>query len=213
MIIALPVDTAITSVTVTSTEITLPNENDADDRPTVDIGTVINLVVDILPSDATNQNYTVTTTNSRAEADGNKVTFVYGNTGPGSVSIKITFEDTSVGNNGVLEYRFETIENTVPQDTPITDVTITSPEITLPEANNSDIRDDIDQNTVINLVVDILPIDASNKNYTVSVSNSRGTVDGNEVTFTTPGLISIIITFEDTSVGVNGVFNFRFTIK
>lgn len=206
-------DVAITSVVVTSTEFTIPEPNNIAVRPEIEIGTVINLLVEILPAEATNKNYVVTTSNSRAVANGNEISFVYGLTGPGNVSVFLTFEDIAVGVNGVLEYRFKTIEAPAePVDIPITTVTITSPEFTLPEANNDTNRVDITINSVINIVVDILPTDASNKNYTVTVSNSRGTVNGNEVTFITTGLISILVTFEDTSVGVNGVFNYRFTI-
>ncbi|MBU1143715.1 MAG: Ig-like domain-containing protein [Firmicutes bacterium] len=198
------------TVTVTSPEMTLPVPNTITDRPEVEIDTVINFVVDILPADAQYKNYSLSSSNSRAVVDGNQVTFVYGNTGPGNVSITISFEDSSVT---PLEYRFLTKQTVVPVDTPISSVSITSPEITLPDANNAEGRVDIEINTVINiLVTDILPVDATNKNYTVTVSNSRGTVVGNEVTFITLGLISVYVTFEDQSIGDNGVFNYRFTI-
>jgi len=206
-------DVAIESVTITSPEVTMPEANNIAVRPEIEIGTVINIVVDILPLNATNKNYAITTSNSRAVANGNEISFVYGLTGPGNVSVFVTFEDTSLGVNGVFEYRFKTIEAPAePVDTPISSVTITATEITLPEANNSEVRQDIVINSVINLIVDILPANASNKNYTVTVSNSRGTVSGNQVTFITTGLISVLVTFEDTTVGVNGVFNYRFTI-
>ncbi|MFU8793627.1 MAG: Ig-like domain-containing protein, partial [Acholeplasmataceae bacterium] len=199
----------VTEVNVSSPEITLPTPNNSDDRLDIEIDTVINFVVELLPEDAQFKNYTLSSSNSRAVVDGNQVTFVYGNTGPGRVSITISFEDSTVT---PLEYRFNTTQTVAPVDVPITEVTITSPDITLPEANNSAVRDDIEIGSVVNIVVDILPENASNKNYTVSVSNSRGTVVGNEVTFTTLGLISIYVDFEDTSVGDNGRFNFRFTI-
>ncbi len=205
-----PVNIPISSVSITSPEITLPEANNSEIRPTIEIGTVITIDVEILPVDATNQNYTITTSNSRAEAVGNQVTFVYGLTGPGLISIYVTFEDTSIGDGGVFNFRFSTIE--APVNIPIDSVSITSPDITLPEANNAEVRQDISIGTVINLLIDILPIDASNPNYTITVSNSRGTVTGNQVSFNTLGLISIYVTFEDTSIGDNGVFNFRFTI-
>jgi len=210
-IVAAPVNVSISSVSITSPEVTLPEVNNIAVRPTIEIGTVINIVVDnILPVDATNKNYTITTSNSRAEVVGNQITFVYGLTGPGNVSVVVTFEDTSVGLNGVMEYRFATVA--APVNISISSVTITATEITLPEPNNDLVRQDIVINSVINILVNILPVDATNQNYTVTVSNSRGTVVGNQVTFITTGLISVYVTFEDTSVGVNGVFNFRFTI-
>lgn len=204
-----PVNIPITSVTVTSAEFTLPEVNNSAVRPQIEIGTVINLVVDILPLDATNKNYTVTTSNSRAVANGNEITFVYGDTGPGSVSVKLLFEDTTVGVNGLLEYRFATFEVI-----PITSVVISSTEITLPEFNNINVRQNIALNTVITIVVDILPVNATNQNYTITTSNSRATVSGNQVTFvfgdTGPGKVSVFVTFDDTTLGSSGVFEFRF---
>lgn len=203
----------IASVEVTSPDLTLPEVNNADDRPTVQIGTEITLDVSILPEDASNKDFAITTSNSRAEVDGNTVTFVYGNTGYGSVSIEIVFEDPNVGNEGVLNYRFETIEGTFAN--PIEGVEISSPEITLPTPNDSGDRPLIDIDTVITIDVDnILPEDATNKEYTVSTSNSRAVADGNTITFvygnTGPGNVSVYVTFVDTSVGNNGEFNFRF---
>lgn len=203
----------IASVEVTSPDLTLPEVNNADDRPTVQIGTEITLDVSLLPEDASNKDFAITTSNSRAEVDGNTVTFVYGNTGYGSVSIEIVFEDPNVGNEGVLNYRFETIEGTFAN--PIESVEISSPEITLPTPNDSDDRPLIDIDTVITIDVDnILPEDATNKEYTVSTSNSRAVADGNTITFvygnTGPGNVSVYVTFVDTSVGNNGEFNFRF---
>ena len=37
------------------------------------------------------------------------ITFVYGNTGPGRVSVYVTFEDATIGE---LNFRFTTIDNT-----------------------------------------------------------------------------------------------------
>ncbi len=100
----------IDTLSVTAVEITLPAANDSDDRQEITIASIITInVADILPADAAYQNYTVTTSNSRATADGNVVTIVYGNTGPGSVSVYVTFEDPTIGK---LNYRFTTIEVT-----------------------------------------------------------------------------------------------------
>jgi len=88
---------------------TLHEANNADVRPEILIGTVLTFTVEILPTTAEYQGYTITTSNSRAEVDGNVVTFVYGNTGPGRVSVVVTFEDTSMA---PLEYRFLTTEPT-----------------------------------------------------------------------------------------------------
>lgn len=207
------ISTPITSVEVTSTDLSLPEVNDADDRPTVPIGTEVTLDVSILPENASNKEFAITTSNSRAEADGDTVTFVYGNTGYGSVSIEIVFEDANVGDDGVLNYRFETVEETFAN--PIESVEISSPEIELPTPNDADDRPLIDIDTVITIdVEDILPEDATNKEFTISTSNSRAVADGNTITFvygnTGPGNVSVYVTFVDTSVGNNGEFNYRF---
>ncbi len=205
------VDIPISGVTITSPEITLPEANNSEIRPEIEIGTVINLVIDILPVDASNKNYTVTSSNSRAEVSGQQITFVYGLTGPGNVSINVLFEDTSVGVNGLFEFRFLTVE---PANVPITSVTVTSPEFTMPEVNNSAVRPTVDIGTVINLVVEILPANATNKNYTITSSNSRAVVDGHQVSFvyglTGPGNVSIKLQFEDTSIGIAGLLEYRF---
>lgn len=201
----------VDSVIVTSPDVTLPTPNNIDDRPEITIGTIIVFELDILPLDAEYPGYTLSSSNSRAVVDGDTVTFVFGATGPGNVSITVTFEDSSVES---LEYRFRTVEGE-PVDVPITDVTITSPEITLPDANNAEDRDPIEIGTVITLDIDILPINASNQNYLVTTSNSRAEANGNEITFvygnTGPGSVSVKVIFEDTSVGVNGLFEYRFT--
>ncbi len=200
---------SITSVTVTADEFTLPEANNDTDRLTVVIGDTATInVTDILPANASNQNYTITTSNSRATVDGNVVTFVYGLTGPGLVSIYVTFEDPAIGE---LNYRFTTTEPVV--NVPLESVTVTAVEFTLPQANNDTDRLTvvIGQTATIN-VTDILPANASNQNYTVTTSNSRATVDGNVVTFvygdTGPGLVSIYVTFEDSAIGE---LNYRFT--
>jgi len=200
----------ITSVTVTADTVTLPNVNDSLDRLPVDIGTVATFVVDILPTTATNQNYTVTTSNSRATVEGNVVTFVWGNTGPGSVSVRILFEDTTIGVAGLLEYRFTTVEVI-----PIVSVTVTADTLTLPNVNDSANRIPVAIGTIVTLTINILPTDATHQNYTVTTSNSRATAEGNVVTFvyglTGPGSVSIKILFEDTTVGINGLLEYRFT--
>jgi hypothetical protein len=199
----------VSDVTVSSPEMTLPTPNNITDRPSVFIGTTITFNVELLPENAQFKGYTLSSSNSRAVVEGHQVNFVFGNTGPGNVSIFVSFEDSSVT---TLEYRFLTVQETEPEDIPITSVNITSPEITLPVPNNSEVRDDIEIGTVITVLVDILPINATNQNYTLTVSNSRGTVDGNQVSFNALGLISVFVRFEDTSIGNNGEFNFRFTI-
>ncbi|MGD9910258.1 MAG: beta strand repeat-containing protein [Candidatus Izemoplasmatales bacterium] len=200
---------SITSVTVTADEITLPVYNDDTVRQEIEIGTTVTLhVTDILPGNATNQNYTITTSNSRATVDGNVVTFLYGSTGPGSVSIYVTFEDPAIGE---LNYRFTTVEPVV--SVPISSVTVTCDEFTLPEVNNADIRMTvlIGQTATIN-VTEILPANATNQTYTITTSNSRATVEGNVVTFvygdTGPGSVSIYVTFADSAIGQ---LNYRFT--
>ncbi len=209
-----PVDVEIDEVIVNAGEFALPEANDSEDRPEVEIGTEITLDVEILPENASNQNYTVTTSNSRANANGNTITFLFGNTGPGNVSVFITFEDASVGDNGVLEYRFETIEGEAPEIT-IDEVIITVDGFTLPNINDSSDRPEIEIGTVLTLEIEILPEDASNKNYVVTTSNSRAEEDGNTVTFvygnTGPGFVSIRIYFDDTSVGDDGLIEFRFS--
>lgn len=230
----------VSSVTVSSPEFTLPQPNTSTDRPTIEIGTTISFVVEILPLDAQYKGFTLTTTNSRAVVDGTQVTFVYGATGPGNVSVKINFEDSTVA---MLEYRFLTVEAPItsssetsqvtsevtsqPSSEPssevssepvtvlISSVTISALEITLPAANNLNDRLNIALDTVINLTVEILPSNATNQDYVVTTSNSRAVANGNQITFvygaTGPGKVSVVVTFADTSVGLNGVFEYRFT--
>ncbi|TVP93808.1 MAG: hypothetical protein EA374_08400 [Acholeplasmatales bacterium] len=206
-------DVEIDSVTVTAGEFELPEANNADERPEVEIGTTITLDVAILPEDASNQSYTITTTNSRAVVDGHTVTFVFGATGPGNVSVRIQFEDPSVGVNGLLEYRFLTVEGEEPEIN-IDSVVVTSLELDMPNVNDAGDRPPVDIGTVITLVIDILPENASNQNYTITSSNSRAVVDGHTVTFVFgaggPGNVSIRINFADTSVGNNGLLEYRF---
>ncbi len=201
--------TRVDTVNVTSPEFTLPVPNTPSDRPTIEIGTVINFVVDILPIDAQYQGYTLSSSNSRAVVDGNQVTFVTGLTGPGNVSITISFEDSSVTS---LEYRFLTIPASVdPGDVPIEQVIVTAGDFELPAVNNADDRPEVEVGTEITLSIEILPADASNQNYTITISNSRATVDGHTVTFVTGnglGAVSIFITFEDPAIGQ---LNYRFT--
>lgn len=210
---AADIETPITEVDVTATDYTLPTVNDDTDRPTIEIGSEITLDVDILPEDASNKAFAINTSNSRAETDGDTVTFVYGNTGYGNVSIEIVFEDPNVGDDGVLNYRFETTEGTFA--TPIESVDISSPDMTLPTPNDADDRPFVDIGTEITIDVDnILPEDATNKDYTITTSNSRAEEDGDTISFvygnTGPGYVSVYVTFVDTSVGDNGEFNFRF---
>jgi hypothetical protein len=170
---------------------------------------VITLEIAILPENASNTNYVVTTSNSRAEADGNTITFVQGS-GLGKVSVKVTFEDTSVGDNGLLEYRFTTVEAV-----PLVGVNITSPEITLPSENNIDDRMDILIGTVITITVTLDPENANvNTGFTIETSNSRAEADGNTITFVLGsglGKVSVKVIFDDTTLGDNGVFEYRFT--
>lgn len=200
-------DVPIDSVTITADVLTLPEANNAEVRDQVFIGTVVTITVDILPLNATNQNYTITTSNSRAEAVGNVVTFVWGATGPGSVSIIVTFEDTTVGVAGVYNFRFTTVEVV-----PVTDVTVSTDVLTLPEANNSEVRDLVAIGTVATFTVDILPLNASYQGYTITTSNSRAEAVGNVVTFvygnTGPGSVSVVVTFDDPSVAS---LEYRFT--
>ncbi|QWB96631.1 Ig-like domain-containing protein [Mycoplasmatota bacterium] len=196
----------VTSYEVTTDTLVLPEANNADIRDEVTIGTVATFTVTILPENADYPGYTITTSNSRAEVEGNTVTFVYGSTGPGNVSVYVTFEDSSVE---TLNYRFKTVESV--QDIPIESVTITTDTIALPEANNADIRDEVNIGTVAVFSVDIDPVSASNQNYTITTSNSRAEVDGHTVTFVLgsgAGSVSVYVTFEDPAIGE---LNYRFT--
>lgn len=192
-------DIPIESVVVTGDVMELPEPNNADERPEVEIGTVLTFTIEILPEDASNPNYMLSSSNSRAEVDGDTATFVYGNTGPGNVSITVTFADTSVA---PLEYRFLTVEGE--EDVPVESAVVEGDVLTLPEANNAEDRPDVEIGTVLTLTIDILPLDATNPGYTVTTSNSRAEADGNVVTFvygnTGPGRVSIIITFDDSSM-------------
>jgi len=202
-------DVPIESVEVTGDVMELPEPNNIDDRPEVEIGTVLTFAIDILPEDASNPNYILSSSNSRAEVDGDTVTFVFGNTGPGNVSITVTFADTSVA---PLEYRFLTVEGE--EDVPVESVEVTGDVLTLPEANNIDDRPDVEIGTVLTLTIDILPEDASNPGYTITTSNSRAEADGNTITFVSglsgPGKVSIVVTFDDSSVAP---LEYRFTTQ
>lgn len=196
----------VSSVEVTTDGLVLPEPNNSDVRNEVTIGTVATFTVTIQPENADYPGYTITTSNSRAEVDGNTVTFVYGSSGPGNVSVYVTFEDSSVE---TLNYRFKTIEST--QDIPIENTTITTDTITLPEANNSEDRAEVNIGTIAVFDVDIEPLNASNQNYTITTSNSRAEVDGNTVTFVLgsgAGSVSVYVTFEDPAIGE---LNYRFT--
>jgi hypothetical protein len=212
-IIAAPVPPAnvpMSSVTITSTEITLPEANNDLIRQDIVIDSVINIVVDnILPVDATNKNYTVTLSNTRGTVVGNQVTFSV----VGLISVYVTFEDTSVGVLGVFNFRFNIVAAPVPPaDVPISSVTVTSSEITLPAVNNSLVRQNIVVGSVFTLIVEILPSNASNINYTIiSSQTGRATVSGLTVTVIGTGSFSIKLTFEDTTVGVLGLLEYRFS--
>lgn len=188
--------TQITSVTVYSDEFTLPEANNADDRPDVAIGTMITFNADILPLDASYQDFTLSSSNSRAVVDGHTVTFVYGNTGPGKVSITVTFVDSSVA---PLEYRFMTYEST--NSIPISSASVTCDAFTMPEANNPDATALVAIGTSLALTVNIEPTNATVQTYTITTSNTNATVDGNTVTFVSgdagPGDVSVIVTFDD----------------
>lgn len=196
----------IDTVTVTSPEFDLPQANTATDRPDIEIGTLITFAIELTPENAAYQNYTLTSSNSRAVVEGNQVTFVAGS-GPGNVSITVHFEDASVAS---LEYRFRTV---VPETegTPISEVLVTTDSITLPNVNDSTDRKDIEVGTVFILDIEILPGNASNKNYTVvSSQTGRATVNDSTVTVIGTGNFSIRLQFEDASVGNAGVLEYRF---
>ena len=200
----------IDSTSISAGDYVLPETNNSDVRFDIAIGTELTFTVEILPIDADFQNYTITASNSRAEVVEDTVTFVYGSTGPGKVSIVITFEDASVDS---LEYRFTTFEDSSnEEDILIASVEITADTLTLPEANNTDDRLEVLIGTQMALTVIILPDDASNQNYTITVSNSRAEVNGQIVTFlygnTGPGSVTVTLTFEDTTIGT---IEYRFT--
>ncbi|HMM00341.1 MAG TPA: Ig-like domain-containing protein [Bacilli bacterium] len=191
-----------------SSEITLPEPNNSADRPEIEIGTVLNFTVEILPEDADYQSYVLDSSNSRAVVNGNEVEFVLGS-GAGNVSITISFEDSSFQD---LEYRFKTVAASIPPvDTPISEVVVTSDEYQLPTVNNSEDRKEIEVGTMFTLTVNIAPENASNKNYSVvSSQTGRATVDGLTVSVIGVGNFSIKILFEDTSVGSSGLLEYRF---
>jgi hypothetical protein len=91
----------------------------------------------------------------------------------------------------------------------VTQVSITSPDYTLPEQNNVD-RPEIEQGTTFHLLVTVGPEEAELKGFTISSSNGRATVSeydaiqGALVTITKPyattGNVQIDVAFEDPSV-------------
>ena len=183
----------VTSYTVDTGDFVLPEANNSDVRDEVEIGTVVTFTVSVLPETAKYQGYTISSSNSRAEVDGNTVTFVYGNTGPGSVSIYVTFEDSSVE---TLNYRFKTVEAPL-------DYTISADTVTLPEANDAEDKTEVFVDTVAVFSVEVNS-NITNQNYTIMSSNDKATVDGNTVTFVLgsgAGDVSITVSFEDTTIG------------
>ncbi len=201
----------ISEVLVTAGEYVLPSVNNSNDRQEIETGESFILSVEILPNNASNKNYTIESSQpGRATVTDHTVNVI----GTGNFSIKLTFEDTTVGNGGVLEYRFLGVLPEVPEeDTPIENVVVTTDTVTLPEPNNQSDRPEVTIGTVMVITIEILPENATNQNYTITVSNSRAQVSGNTVTFVTgsgAGNVSVVITFEDTSIGNNGVLEYRF---
>ncbi|MDR2822666.1 MAG: InlB B-repeat-containing protein [Acholeplasmatales bacterium] len=196
------------SVIVSSPEFVLPTPNDASDRKEIEIGTTISFEAIFSPDETEFKGFSLVSSNSRATVSGHTVTFVVGS-GAGNVSITITFEDSSLSS---LEFRFKTIPSSViPDGVPISSVVVNADTITLPQSNLSTDRQDIEVDTVFTLSIDILPENATNKNYVISSSQlGIATVSDHTVTVIGLGSFSIKLTFEDTSVGNSGVLEYRF---
>lgn len=192
-----------------SAEIDLPQPNNKDDRPEIEIGTTLNFVVEVLPEGADYKGYALVSSNSRAVVTDNQVIFVVGS-GAGNVSITIQFEDASFAS---LEYRFKTIPAVViPGEVAISEVIVSAGEQVLPKVNDSSARPEIEVGTTFTLSIQILPANATNKNYTVTSSQTgRATVDGLTVSVIGTGSFSIKIQFEDPSVGNAGLLEYRFS--
>lgn len=163
------------SEAIISADHPLPKPNDSTDRPQIEVGTVITFTVEILPVDAQYKGYTISTSNSRAVADGNVVTIMPGATGVGNVSININFEDATYPKQ---EYRFATVMPVVPTEAVFE---ISSPSLVdlgyaLPVANgDSTTRVDITGTPVFTILVTVTS--GSITTFTSTVSNSRATAE------------------------------------
>jgi uncharacterized protein YjdB len=195
------------SVIVNASNIILPEANNQSDRPEIEVDTTITFSAIFDPIDAEFQGFSLSSSNSRAVVSNKDVTFVLGS-GFGNVSITVTFEDSSLPS---LEYRFKTIASSVPPvGVEISEVIVSADTISLPSVNLSSDRIDIEVGTIFTLEIEILPLNATNKNYTISISNSRASVSDKTVTVLNSGNFSVRILFEDTSVGIGGLLEYRF---
>lgn len=153
----------------------LPKPNDSTDRPSIEVGTVITFNVEILPLDAQYKGYTITTSNSRAEANGNVVTIMPGATGVGNVSININFEDTTYPKQ---EYRFVTVNPVVPTEAvyEITSQSLIDLGYSLPVANgDSTTKVEITGTPVFTILVTVTS--GTINTFTCASSTSRATAE------------------------------------
>ncbi|MDR0832208.1 MAG: Ig-like domain-containing protein [Bacillales bacterium] len=205
----------VTDVNIFSPEITLPVYNDSSVRPDIEQNTTFHLKVVLGPNTADYLGFDIKSSNSRAtvgtydETDGALITVINNPSNLGNFSITVGFADPLLIDR---EFRFKAVPAPViPTEKT---VTVTSPDITLPAVNTSTARPEIEVGTTFHIVVEILPLEAENREFTITISNSRATAgaynetEGSLITVVNTGDFSVYIDFVDANFGR---YNYRFT--
>jgi hypothetical protein len=100
-----------------------------------------------------------------------------------------------------------TVTVTAQQNIPVTGLTVTADGITLPEAGNS-VRQQIAVGTVFTFIVVVEPNDATDQSYTITPSNGRAAVVGNQVTIMIGGAGAGNLTITVALGGISKAYNF-----
>lgn len=144
--------------------------------------------VSVLPVNATNKTYTVTTSENISFVDNGSNSFTATANTAGAGWIKATANDASA----VSTTKNITINNPVVL---VSGLTFDIPETILQ-------TDTLDTSTVV-----VAPADATNKTYTVAVVSGPATINGNTVSFSDVGEVNISITANDASgISINKIF-------
>ena len=144
--------------------------------------------VSVLPVNATNKTYTVTTSENISFVDNGSDSFTATANTAGAGWIKATANDASA----VSTTKNITINNPVVL---VSGLTFDIPETILQ-------TDTLDTSTVV-----VAPADATNKTYTVAVVSGPATINGNTVSFSDVGEVNISITANDASgISINKIF-------
>lgn len=144
--------------------------------------------VSVLPTNATNKTYTVTTSENISFVDDTNNNYTITSTSLGDGWVKIVANDASA----VSTTKNITINNPVVL---VSGLTFDIPETILQ-------TDTLDTSTVV-----VAPADATNKTYTVAVVSGPATINGNTVSFSDVGEVNISITANDASgISINKIF-------